>query len=346
MLYELLRPLIFALNRDAESAHDRGMGLLRWVGEHPGAAGWLERRTTVHDARLQRSVFGIRFRNPVGLAGGFDKNAVAMRGFEALGFGFLEIGTVTRRPQPGNPRPRVFRLPADGAIINRFGFNNEGAVALAERLAAAPPRSVPIGISLGKNKDTPLEEAAGDYLFSLRALYEYGDYFAVNVSSPNTPGLRQLQDAAALDALLGALVEEAGALGRVAGVPPKPVLVKVAPDLTDDALDEALAVCTARGVSGVIATNTTLSREGLRSAVKQEGGLSGRPLLRRSLEVVRHIATQAPGLPVIGVGGIFSPADARAMLDAGASLVQVYTGLVYHGPFFVRTLNRGLLAGM
>ena len=343
MIYErLLRPLIFALNPDAERAHERGMRVVRAIGGNPAAARWMASRTTVRDARLERTVFGIRFRNPVGLAGGFDKNAVAIAGFEALGFGFIEIGTVTRHPQPGNPKPRVFRLPADEAIVNRFGFNNDGAVAVAERLAAAPPRSVPLGVSLGKSKVTPIGEAAEDYVFSLRALFEYGDYFAVNVSSPNTPGLRQLQDRGALDELLAALSSEMERLAGGTGTHPKPILVKVAPDLTADALDDLLGVCEQRGVAGVIATNTTLGREGLRSVTAEEGGLSGRPLFQKSLAVCAT-STRSPGLPVIGVGGILSAGDAAHMLEAGASLVQVYTGLVYRGPFFIRDLNRGIL---
>jgi dihydroorotate dehydrogenase len=344
VLYErIIRPLIFALNPDAERAHERGMRVVRMIGETPALARHMASRTEVRDARLERMVFGLRFRNPVGLAGGFDKNAVAIAGFEALGFGFIEIGTITRHPQPGNPKPRVFRLPADEAIINRFGFNNDGAVAVAQRLAAAPPRSVPLGISLGKSKITPLEEAAEDYLFSLQALFEHGDYFAVNISSPNTPGLRQLQDRGVLDDLLKALLAEVHRLALGSGSPPKPVLVKVAPDLTLEALDELLAVCTARGVAGIIATNTTLSRDGLRTATDEQGGLSGRPLHARALSFIRHIHSQAPSMPVVGVGGIFGADDAAAMLDAGASLLQVYTGFVYKGPMFVRNLNRGFL---
>ena len=344
MLYErVLRPLVFAVCPDAETAHERGMRAVGLLHAHPALAAFVARRATLHDPRLERTVMGIRFRNPVGLAGGFDKNAVAPLGFEALGFGFVEVGTVTRHAQPGNPRPRVFRLPDDGAIINRFGFNNDGASAVAARLAEGPRPGIPVGVSLGKSKITPLEEAAEDYLFSLRALYPFGDYFAVNVSSPNTPNLRSLQDRDALDALLRALVDEAAALAAATGCPPKPVLVKVAPDLTTHALDEVLAVCAARGVAGVIATNTTLSRDGLRTPTAEPGGLSGRPLSARALDVVRHIATTAPQLALIGVGGIMTPDDALRMLDAGAALVQVYTGFVYAGPLFARAINAAIL---
>jgi dihydroorotate dehydrogenase len=293
----------------------------------------------------------LRFPNPIGLAAGFDKNAVAVPALAALGFGFVEVGTVTRLAQPGNPRPRLFRLPEDGALINRMGFNNLGAETVAARLAHQRKAAVPLGISLGKSKVTPLEEAVADYLGSLDALYPYGDYFAVNVSSPNTPGLRELQERDRLDALLAALQSSmrrhAADEGRAT---PKPLLVKVAPDLNDAALDDVLEVCLARGVSGLIAVNTTLSRDGLSaqtpSALRDEpGGLSGRPLLARALAVVRRLAVRSGGrLPLIGCGGISTPDDARRMLDAGSSLVQLYTGFIYEGPGLPRRLVRGLSA--
>ena len=346
VLYEkIIRPLIFATCPDAETAHERGMRALGALHRTAALARAVAARTSVHDPRLERTVMGLRFPNPVGLAGGFDKNAVAPRAFEALGFGFIELGTVTRHPQPGNPRPRVFRFPKDEAILNRFGFNNDGAEAMAVRLAACGPLGIPVGISLGKSKITPLEEAAEDYLFSLRSLHNYGDYFAVNVSSPNTPNLRALQDGAALDALLQVLVAEtrAQAAHSPNAAPPKPIVVKVAPDLTLSALDEVLAVCTTRGVAGIVATNTTLTRDGLSRPTTEEGGMSGRPLTQRSRAMVAHIAKNAPALALIGVGGIMTTDDAARMLDAGAHLLQVYTGFVYRGPFFPREINHHLL---
>jgi len=274
----------------------------------------------------ERTVFGVRFPNPVGLAAGMDKDGRALWSWPALGFGFVEVGTVTAHPQPGNERPRLFRLPADEAVVNRMGFNNAGASALASRLERLGPLPVPVGISLGKSKVTPLAGAVEDYVTSLRQLYAYGDYFAINVSSPNTPGLRSLQDRAQLGSLLGAL----------AAVGDKPLLVKVAPDLTDPALGELLDVCLSVRVAGIIATNTTTV-----GVAPAAGGLSGRPLAVRALEVVRFVAKES-GLPVIGVGGIMRPDDAVRLVDAGASLVQLYTGLIYHGPALVRGCVRAL----
>jgi len=280
-----------------------------------------------------RTVFGVRFPNPVGLAAGLDKDGRALPAWGALGFGFVEVGTVTWHAQPGNPRPRLFRLTADEAVINRMGFNNGGAAALAARLAALGPLRVPLGVSIGKSKVTPVDEAVEDYRSSMRVLEPHADYFAVNVSSPNTPGLRGLQDRGALSALLAALET------------PVPVLVKIAPDLTDEAIGELLEVCAAHGVAGLIATNTTIGREGVADSpvAAEQGGLSGRPLTARALEVVTFAAKETAGtLPIIGVGGIHSPDDATRMLDAGASLVQLYTGFIYHGPGLVRAINRRL----
>ncbi|NJC72755.1 quinone-dependent dihydroorotate dehydrogenase [Planosporangium thailandense] len=334
-LYErVARPVLFRVGGgDAEAAHE---ATLRWLARlsrfaparaysPPGAA---------------TTVFGVRFPNPVGLAAGMDKDGRALPAWPALGFGFVEVGTVTWHAQPGNDRPRLYRLPTSRAIVNRMGFNNAGARALAARLAALGPLPVPLGISLGKSKVTPLEEAVADYVASLSALYPYGDYFAVNVSSPNTPGLRTLQDRAHLDALLPAL--------RAVG--PKPLLVKVAPDLTDGALGEVLEVCEAHGVAGLIATNTTLSREGVAPAdaarAVQAGGLSGAPLTRRARDVVAFVTRETGGrLPVIGVGGVMCPDDAVRLRDAGASLIQVYSGLIYAGPALVRASVRGLSRG-
>jgi dihydroorotate dehydrogenase len=311
------RPLLFRLGGgDAETAHERTLRALERLSRPLAAF-----RGPLSPPGAARTVFGVAFPNPVGLAAGMDKDGRALRAWPALGFGFVEVGTVTRHAQPGNERPRLFRLPADEAIVNRMGFNNAGAAALAERLSRLGRLAVPLGISLGKSKITPLDDAVADYAESMRLLRPYGDYFAVNVSSPNTPGLRALQDAGRLRELLSAL----------RGGPP--LLVKIAPDLTDDALGELIDVCLAGGVAGLIATNTTVERPGVQTA--EVGGLSGRPLFARALEVVRFVTKQS-GLPVIGVGGITQPDDAARLLDAGASLVQLYTGFIYHGPALVR----------
>ncbi|HEY3507336.1 MAG TPA: quinone-dependent dihydroorotate dehydrogenase [Actinocatenispora sp.] len=350
MMYErLLRPALFRLGGgDAEVAHETTLRALAACAGGPArlAALWAATRRYRYQARADpRTVFGVRFPNPVGLAAGLDKDGRALPAWPAFGFGFVEVGTVTRHAQPGNDRPRLYRLPASGGLINRMGFNNAGAAALAARLAALGPLPAPLGISLGKSKVTPLDEAVEDYVVSLRTLYAYGDYFAVNVSSPNTPGLRTLQDAGQLAELLAALSAEARSLA--AGGTPRPLLVKVAPDLTDEALGELLAVCAERGVAGLIATNTTLSRDGLaepdRTVGAQPGGLSGRPLAERALAVVRFVRREAGDtLPVIGVGGISDAHGALRMLDAGASLVQLYTGFIYRGPELVRQINRAV----
>ena len=328
MLFErVVRPALFRIGSgDAETAHE--WTLTRLAGLPPAARRIMAARYAV---RSPRTVFGLEFPNPVGLAAGVDKNGVALAAWPSLGFGFVEVGTVTAHAQPGNPRPRLFRLCDSEAIVNRMGFNNAGAAALAARLAASPARLAPLGISLGKSKVTPLDEAVDDYLASYKLLRDHGDYFAVNVSSPNTPGLRSLQDRDSIDALLRTLVGE------------KPILVKIAPDLSEAAIAELLEVCLARGAAGVIATNTTLGRAGLAAtdaaAGAETGGLSGRPLTDRAREVVRFVHSETGGrLPVIGVGGIMSADDAARMFDAGASLVQVYTGFIYHGPALVRQI--------
>ena len=324
-----VRPVLFRLGGgDAETAHE--FTLERLAGLGGGALALLRRRYAV-SAPVQ--AFGVRFPNPVGLAAGMDKNGVALPAWPALGFGFVEVGTVTAHAQPGIDKPRLFRLPASTAIINRMGFNNDGAAALAARLEASGPLGVPLGISLGKSKVTPLDEAVGDYLASYHLLRPYADYIAVNVSSPNTPGLRTLQDKSHLSGLLGALV------GRT------PVLVKIAPDLTEPAIAELLEVCLARGAAGVIATNTTLARDGLAAADRpraaEAGGLSGRPLTERAREVVHFVHQETGGrLPIVGVGGIMEPDDAARLFDAGASLVQLYSGFVYRGPALVRAAAR------
>jgi dihydroorotate dehydrogenase len=332
VIYErVARPVLFRLGGgDAETAHEWTLRRLAAFARRPSALAVLRRMAATPPA--PREVFGIRFPNPVGLAAGMDKDGAALPAWPALGFGFIEVGTVTWHTQAGNDRPRVFRLPSSAAVVNRMGFNNAGAQALAARLAALGGLSVPLGISLGKSRATDLADAVGDYLASFRTLYPYGDYFAMNVSSPNTPGLRTLQDRGHLTELLRALrAENTG----------KPILVKIAPDLTESAIADLLGVCLEQGVAGVIATNTTLARDGLAApdvlAGEQAGGLSGAPLAVRAREVVAFVHKETGGaLPIVGVGGILSPDDALRLVDAGASLVQLYTGLIYRGPGLVR----------
>jgi dihydroorotate dehydrogenase len=334
---KIVRPALYRLAfHDPELVHERTVTLLSRT------APALRPLSPVYRTEDPVTFLGLRFPNRVGLAAGMDKNGRALAAWPALGFGFVEVGTVTRHPQPGNPKPRLFSLPASDAVINRMGFNNEGAQALADRLAAQGKPGVPLGISIGKSKVTPLADAVEDYRFSLRALHPYADYFAINVSSPNTPGLRELQDKTALAELLTELRRTSAELGGNT-----PLLVKVAPDLTDDALAELLEVCLEHGVSGLIATNTTLSRNGVAPAeahlAAETGGLSGRPLTARSLEVVRFVHERTGGrLPIIGVGGILGPDDASRMLDAGAGLVQLYSGFALHGPGLVRRVSRGI----
>jgi dihydroorotate dehydrogenase len=322
-----LRPILFRVGGgDAEKAHEFTLRRLTSFGRP--ALTMLRSRYAV---AKPVEVFGVRFPNPVGLAAGMDKNGVALAAWPALGFGFVEVGTVTAHAQPGNDRPRLFRLRDSEAIINRMGFNNEGAAALATRLAAAGGIGVPVGVSLGKSKVTPLDEAVEDYLTSYNLVQAHADYIAVNVSSPNTPGLRTLQDKSAIGALLGALV------GKT------PVLVKIAPDLPEPAIAELLEVCLAYGAAGVIATNTTLDRDGLAAADQpragEAGGLSGRPLTEKARKVVHFVHEETGGrLPIIGVGGILDPDDATRLFDAGASLVQLYSGFVYKGPALVRAI--------
>ncbi|GAA0575342.1 quinone-dependent dihydroorotate dehydrogenase [Paractinoplanes ferrugineus] len=328
-----VRPVLFRVGGgDAEKAHEFTLGRLARLGERSRA---LMRGRFATDAPVE--VFGVKFPNAVGLAAGMDKNGVALRSWPALGFGFVEVGTVTAKPQPGNDKPRLFRLRDSEAIINRMGFNNAGAAALASRLEALGPVGVPLGISLGKSKVTPLAEAVEDYLTSYRLLHSYADYIAVNVSSPNTPGLRTLQDKSAVAELLTALAGDT------------PVLVKIAPDLTEPAIAELLEVCLSHGAAGVIATNTTLARAGLAASDQpragEAGGLSGRPLTEKARQVVHFVHTETAGrLPIIGVGGLLTPDDAARMLDAGASLVQLYTGFIYHGPALVRGAARAAAA--
>jgi len=394
-VYEWVRPWLFRLGGgDAETAHEWVLRRLAQVARHPLALRALARITAVPPAPVE--VFGLRFPNPVGLAAGMDKDGLALPAWPALGFGFVEVGTVTRHAQPGNERPRMFRLRASRAVINRMGFNNAGAEALARRLATLPPLPVPLGISLGKSRMTPVERAVEDYLASFAQLAPYADYVAVNVSSPNTPGLRRLQDREHLSELLGALHAEARSVpvrsasvqaasvqaasgqaasgqaasgqaasrrsaarpapgsGRSAGSSTAveaergtPILVKIAPDLTDHAIGELLEVCAEHDVAGVIATNTTVARPGLAPADvvlgQQAGGLSGAPLAPRARQVVAFVHRETGGrLPIIGVGGILDADDAVRLVDAGASLVQLFTGFVYRGPRLVRDVVTAL----
>jgi dihydroorotate dehydrogenase len=334
MFERVVRPALFRLGGgDAEAAHDWTLKRLAGLSRRPAVLAALRARYAV---RAPRRVFGIDFPNPVGLAAGMDKDGVALPAWPALGFGFVEAGTVTWHPQPGNPPPRLFRLAASEAVINRMGFNNAGAEALADGLRALRrPLGVPLGVSLGKSKVTPVDEAVEDYLSAYKTLAPYADYIAVNVSSPNTPGLRVLQDRAHLDRLLEALT----------GAGDRPVLVKIAPDLTDHAVAEVLRACADRGAAGVIATNTTLGRAGIAAAdlpfAEEAGGLSGRPLTARAREVVAFVHRETGGaLPVIGVGGVLDPDDAARLFDAGASLVQLYTGFIYRGPALARAIAR------
>lgn len=311
----------------------------------PFGKSFFKKYFVVKDQRLERKLWGITFPNPVGLGAGFDKDAKYTDELACLGFGFVEIGTVTPRSQPGNPRPRSFRLPEDKALINRMGFNNEGSKAAAQRLKRRKEKLI-IGGNIGKNKDTTNEDAIKDYEQGFRDLYDVVDYFVVNVSSPNTPGLRALQDKEPLMQLLGHLRKLNEELGT-----PKPLLLKIAPDLTTEQLDDIIDIVTSTGIQGIVATNTTISRENLateKSTIDQigAGGLSGKPLKNRSTEVVRYISRKSNGsIPIIAVGGIFTADDAIEKLEAGASLVQVYTGFIYEGPAIAKNICEGLLKG-
>ncbi|WOD37550.1 quinone-dependent dihydroorotate dehydrogenase [Nodosilinea sp. E11] len=352
---QIVRPLLFhGVTLDPEFLHRRAINLLTWLGQsqksgvaaqaHP----WLRQQFCLADPRLAQTYWGLPFANPLGLAAGFDKDGEAAPVWPLMGFGFAELGTVTRHPQPGNPQPRLFRLVKDEAVLNRMGFNNHGAAALAKRLAtywASARPTVPIGINLGKSKVTELADAAEDYRFSFQQLYPYGDYFVVNVSSPNTPGLRSLQATDQLAPILAALQEE--------NRDHKPILVKIAPDLAYPDLDAVIDLALAHGLAGIIATNTTIARTGLQTktllqtgnAVAEEaGGISGAPLRQRSTAIIHYIYQRTEGkLPIVGVGGIFTAADAWEKIAAGASLLQVYTGWIYEGPWMARRILEGLL---
>ncbi|MBD2464348.1 quinone-dependent dihydroorotate dehydrogenase [Oscillatoria sp. FACHB-1407] len=364
-----IRPLLFSgLKADPEWLHQQAIQRLHWLNQHQSTrwGQWigqqLEQLYSFHHPSLSQTLWGIQFSNPVGLAAGFDKDGLAAKIWSNFGFGFAELGTVTLQPQPGNPKPRLFRLTADQAVLNRMGFNNRGAAALATQLhfRATEPEakanlgssernwrnsSLPLGINLGKSKVTPLEEAAADYQGSFRLLQNLGDYFVVNVSSPNTPGLRSLQSTEQLDLILQALQQ--------ANSEHKPILVKIAPDLEWEAIADVITLSQTYSLAGIIATNTTIRREGLvtqaiaatgNPITEEAGGISGAPLRQRSTDVIRYIYQKTQGtLPIIGVGGIFTAADAWEKMAAGASLVQVYTGWIYEGPWMVKRILQGLV---
>ena len=344
-LYSLIRSILFRL--PAESAHEFALKALRsglsTSFAHEAVA---KRLVTREFGSLNR--FGLEFANPIGLAAGFDKNGSYTRELTSLGFGFIEVGTVTNQPQPGNPKPRLFRLPKDRALINRLGFNNVGAAQVAENLRRDRPDCI-VGVNIGKSRNVAIEDAVPDYLASFEAVYEVADYIAVNVSSPNTPNLRELQAASLLKELLTALQQRNKELSSDR---PKPLLLKIAPDLSESEMEQIVAVALETNIAGIIATNTTVRREGLQTPAAEvqsfgDGGLSGAPLRPRSNEVISTIYGLTRGaLPIIGVGGVFSSEDAWAKMCAGASLIQLYTGFIYEGPTVVRRINEGLAAIM
>lgn len=342
-MYQLLKPVLFQLA--PERAHDITVRLFKWGLATPGLSDLLRAQFRLDDPRLRREMLGLSFPNPIGLAAGFDKDGKYYREMAALGFGFIELGTVTPRPQIGNPRPRLFRLPQDEALINRMGFNNDGVDALAKQLATtARPPGLILGGNIGKNKDTPNERATNDYLYCLERLHDQVDYFVINVSSPNTPNLRALQEKEPLTHLLKTLQERNQAFDR-----PRPLLLKIAPDLNKQQLDDILEIVSQADLAGVIATNTTIARDPLQTNTAAvtaigAGGLSGRPLRERSTEVIRYLHQQSAGkLFLIGVGGVDSPEAALEKLAAGAQLVQIYSGIVYRGPNLVKSIKRALL---
>ena len=343
MYKQFAKPLLFKL--DAERAHHFIFDNVKRLGRVPGTTAVLRALYHYNHPSLEREVFGLKFPNPVGLAAGFDKNALLTDELATMGFGFVEIGTVTPRPQPGNPTPRLFRLPQDEALINRMGFNNDGAAAAAARLGRRHNRQLIIGGNIGKNKDTPNEEAGTDYVAAFDALADVVDYFVVNVSSPNTPGLRELQDKEPLIKLLQQVQARNQARAK-----PHPLLLKIAPDLTDAQLDDILEIARETKLSGLVATNTTIARPTTLATAATTvagygaGGLSGRPLRERATEVIRYLHRRSQGaLPIIGAGGIHSAQDALEKLAAGATLVQLYTGFIYEGPGLVKQINQALV---
>jgi dihydroorotate dehydrogenase len=332
----LIRPILFKF--DPERVHYFTFSLIRFLYKIPFVGTLINLYYEVKSPKLEREVFGLKFKNPVGLAAGFDKDAKLYNELSNFGFGFIEIGTLTPKPQAGNPKKRLFRLQEDSAIINRMGFNNGGVEDAIIRLKKN--KTVLIGGNIGKNKTTPNDEAVNDYVICFQALFDYVDYFVVNVSSPNTPNLRELQEKEPLKALLNTLQNL-----NLKKSKPKPILLKIAPDLTNEQLLDIIEIVNETKIAGVIASNTTVSRDGLESANKSEiGGLSGKPLTNRSTEVIRFLSEKSnKSFPIIGVGGIHSAKDALEKLDAGASLVQLYTGFIYEGPKLIKKINKALL---
>ncbi|HXG53514.1 MAG TPA: quinone-dependent dihydroorotate dehydrogenase [candidate division Zixibacteria bacterium] len=340
----VVRPVLFL--GDPEKTHETILALLSKIERFEGL---LERWFGVRDRRLEVRLGPLTFPNPIGLAGGFDKNAVAVRTIAGFGFGFIEIGAVTALAQPGNPKPRLYRLPEDEALINRLGFNNDGAAVIARRLAAlrgnGAPLRIPLGVNIGRSKVVETRDAVADFLSAFEQLYPYGDFFTLNVSSPNTPKLRDLQEKRLLRALLRAVQEKNLELASRTGGPTRPVLVKIAPDMEFSQADDIVEVALEEKIGGIVATNATaFLRESLVSRCREPGGLSGRPLRALSTSFVRHLYSRVGGrLPIIGVGGVFTAADAYEKIKAGASAVQIYTGFVYEGPAAVKRINLGLL---
>jgi dihydroorotate dehydrogenase len=341
-MYKILKFFLFKIN--PESAHHLTFSLIKFVKFIPGFAFFVKKKSINCHPSLSRNIFGLNFRNPVGLAAGLDKDAVAFNELGDFGFGFIEIGTVTPKPQPGNDKPRLFRLPKNEALINRMGFNNHGVIEAAKKLKNRKDPTLIIGGNIGKNKLTPNEEAVNDYVIGFNELFDVVDYFVVNVSSPNTPNLRELQEKEPLTNLLNTLQQL-----NIKKTKPKPILLKIAPDLTNTQLDDIIDIVKSTNIAGVIATNTTISRDGL-SYDKSEiekigmGGLSGKPLTKRSTEVIKYLKQKSNNsFPVIGVGGIHSADDAIEKLNAGADLIQLYTGFVYHGPKLISDINKKLI---
>ncbi|MFN0049580.1 MAG: quinone-dependent dihydroorotate dehydrogenase [Cytophagales bacterium] len=346
MYRTILKPFLFKMK--PEKAHHFTFFLLKLTRFIPLSSLFLKSIYRVESKKLEREIFGIKFPNPIGLAAGMDKNALVFNELANIGFGFIEIGTVTPKPQLGNPLPRLFRLPSDQALINRMGFNNDGVAAIGKRLKNRNKNSI-VGGNIGKNKSTPNENAFDDYEICLRELYDYVDYFVVNVSSPNTPGLRELQEKEPLKLLLTELKILGNELAVRKKVNPKPILLKIAPDLTESQLDDIIEIVVETKIDGVIATNTTISRENLHTSSAEieeigAGGLSGKPVKDKSTEIIRYLHTKSKAaFPIIGVGGIHSAQDAIEKLNAGASLVQLYTGFVYEGPSLIREINKTLM---
>ncbi len=341
VLYKLIiRPFFFLFS--SERAHHLALSMLKFASKLPFSKAIFRKLYISKKSNLEREVFGLKFKNPLGLAAGFDKNAGYYNELSHLGFGFIEVGTVTPKPQDGNPKPRLFRLVQDEALINRMGFNNDGLETMIEKLKSRKTDII-IGGNIGKNKVTPNENAIDDYVITFKGLHDYVDYFVVNVSSPNTPNLRALQDKEPLTKLLTTLRTLNETYDQ-----PKPILLKIAPDVSEGQLDDIIEIVSSIGIDGIVATNTTISRDGLKTSAQKieaigNGGLSGKPVRNRSTEVIEYISNKTNGkLPIIAVGGIFTAKDAQEKLDAGASLVQIYSGFIYEGPTMIKKICDGL----